>query len=90
MKVQAPDGLFAALTPREREVLRAMVAGKLNKVTAGELGISTRTVEVYRANVMAKTGAASLSELVARYTLEEANRSAWRDHGGGEAGRTRP
>jgi two-component system response regulator FixJ len=52
------------LTPREREVLEGVVEGKLNKVIAQDLSISPRTVEVYRANVMSKTGARSLSELV--------------------------
>lgn len=56
--------LLAQLSPRETEVLRGVVEGKANKVIAFELGISPRTVEVYRANVMTKTGAASLSELI--------------------------
>lgn len=56
--------LMAALSPREREVLHGVVGGKSNKVIAQELGISPRTVEVHRANLMAKTGASSLSELV--------------------------
>jgi two-component system response regulator FixJ len=56
--------LLASLSPRETEVLRGVVDGKANKVIAHELGISPRTVEVYRANVMAKTGASGLSELV--------------------------
>jgi two-component system response regulator FixJ len=55
---------LTGLSGRERDVLRGLVAGKLNKVIAHELGISPRTVEVYRANVMSKTGAGSLSELV--------------------------
>ena len=53
-----------SLSTREREVLEGLVAGRANKVIAYDLGISPRTVEVYRANVMSKTGAHSLSELV--------------------------
>ncbi len=56
--------VFDSLSGREREVLQGVIAGKLNKVIAFELGISPRTVEVYRANVMNKTGAHGLSELV--------------------------
>jgi two-component system response regulator FixJ len=56
--------VLATLSPRETEVLRGVVDGKANKVIAYELGISPRTVEVYRANVMAKTGAKGLPELV--------------------------
>lgn len=55
---------LAELSPRERDVLRGVVAGKINKVIAHELNISPRTVEVYRANLMAKTGARSVSELM--------------------------
>jgi len=58
------EGRLAELSPRERDVLRGLVAGKINKVIAHELGISPRTVEVYRANLMAKTGARSMSELM--------------------------
>jgi len=56
--------LLDQLSPRELDVLRGVVEGKANKVIAFELGISPRTVEVYRANVMTKTRAASLAELV--------------------------
>ncbi|MBL8551590.1 MAG: response regulator [Hyphomonadaceae bacterium] len=54
----------ALLTARERDVFDAIVAGDSNKVAAQRLGISPRTVEIYRANVMAKMHAGSLSELV--------------------------
>ncbi len=52
------------LSERERQVLEGLVAGKANKVIAYDLGISPRTVEIYRANVMTKMHAKSLSELV--------------------------
>ncbi|ACK50770.1 two component transcriptional regulator, LuxR family [Methylocella silvestris BL2] len=52
------------LSPREREVLDGLVAGLPNKSIAYDLKISPRTVEVHRANVMTKMGAASLSDLV--------------------------
>lgn len=55
---------LAALTPREREVMDRVVAGKLNKQIADELGISLKTVEVHRARVMAKMAVGSLAELV--------------------------
>ena len=53
-----------SLSDRERDVLEGLVAGKPNKIIAYDLGISARTVEVYRANVMTKMHADSLSELV--------------------------
>ena len=52
------------LSPREREVMERVVAGKLNKVIADELGISIKTVEVHRARVMQKLGVSSVAELV--------------------------
>jgi two-component system response regulator FixJ len=55
---------LASLSSREREVLEGLVAGKANKVIAFDLGISPRTVEIYRAHVMTKMNAGSLSELV--------------------------
>jgi two-component system, LuxR family, response regulator FixJ len=62
---------IAALSGREREVLGGLVAGHANKVIAFDLGISPRTVEIYRANVMTKMKAASLSELVRMAMLAE-------------------
>jgi two-component system response regulator FixJ len=53
-----------ALSKREREVLEGLVAGLPNKSIAFDLGISARTVEVYRANLMTKMGANSFSDLV--------------------------
>jgi len=55
---------FASLSEREREVLSGVVAGLANKTIAFDLDISPRTVEVHRANVMAKMEARSLPELV--------------------------
>jgi len=58
------EGRLAALSPRERDVLGGLVAGRANKQIAFELGISPRTVEIYRANLMDKMQAGSLSALV--------------------------
>jgi two-component system response regulator FixJ len=58
------EQVLATLSGRETEVLRGVIAGKMNKMIAFDLGISPRTVEVYRANVMSKTRANGLSELV--------------------------
>ena len=66
------QGRIKRLSEREREVLERLVAGKANKVIAFELGISPRTVEVYRANVMTKMQADSLSELVRMALVEDA------------------
>jgi FixJ family two-component response regulator len=54
------------LTPRERDVLDGIVGGKRNKLIAADLGISERTVESHRANLMAKAGAQTGAELVAK------------------------
>ena len=58
------DSRLAALSPRERDVLGGLVAGRANKQIAFDLGISPRTVEIYRANLMNKMQAGSLSDLV--------------------------
>ena len=58
-----------SLTAREREVLGLMILGKRNKVMAGDLGVSQRTVEIHRARVMEKMEARSLAQLV-RMMLE--------------------
>jgi FixJ family two-component response regulator len=55
---------FASLTPREREVFTQVITGKLNKIIAYELNISTRTVEIHRSKAMEKMGAKNLSELI--------------------------
>lgn len=57
-----------SLSGRERDVLDGLVSGRGNKVIAFDLGISPRTVEIYRANLMTKMGASGLSDLV-RMTL---------------------
>lgn len=55
---------YESLTPREREVMAFVVAGRLNKQVGGELGISEITVKAHRGNVMRKMKAASLPDLV--------------------------
>jgi two-component system response regulator FixJ len=58
------EGRLATLSKRERDVLEGLVAGLANKQIAHDLGISPRTIEIYRANLMTKMQAASLSDLV--------------------------
>ena len=60
---------IATLSGREREVMDGLVAGEANKAIAFDLGISARTVEVYRANVMMKMQTKTLSELVRMVTI---------------------
>lgn len=57
-------GRIQSLSPRERQVMDGLIAGMSNKVIARRFDISPRTIEVYRANVMTKMQASSLSELV--------------------------
>lgn len=56
--------IFDRLTPREKEVVVSLVEGKSNKKTATELGISVRTVEVHRANILDKLEVNSIAELL--------------------------
>ena len=60
---------IASLSRREREVMEGLAKGEANKAIAYDLGISARTVEVYRANVMMKMQAKTLSDLVRMVTL---------------------
>jgi FixJ family two-component response regulator len=64
---------FHRLTPREREVMDLVVAGRLNKQIAAELGLSHKTIEVHRAHVMNKMRAESLAELVRIAVVLEEN-----------------
>jgi len=58
-----------SLTPREREVMALVVDGRANKVIAVDLGLSERTVEIHRANVMEKMGARSVAHLVKMHLM---------------------
>ena len=58
------EAKLASLTPREREVLQHVVAGKLNKQIAADLGTVEKTVKVHRGRMMAKMGARSIADLV--------------------------
>ena len=62
------------LTPRERDVLEGLAKGLPNKSIAYDLGISPRTVEIHRANLMDKLGVKSLSEALRTAFAAEANR----------------
>lgn len=66
---KAAQKRYQSLTPREREVFHEVIKGKLNKVIAYELNISTRTVEIHRANAMDKMAAKNLSELINQANL---------------------
>jgi FixJ family two-component response regulator len=62
--VRKLSDLAATLTPRERQVFRAVALGRLNKQIAFDLGISEVTVKLHRGNVMRKMQAASVGELI--------------------------
>ena len=55
---------FAVLTPREHEVMTHVVAGRLNKQIAGDLGTVEKTIKVHRGRVMEKLGVRSVADLV--------------------------
>lgn len=63
-----------SLTPREREVMGLIVDGRANKVIAIDLGLSERTVEIHRANVMEKMGARSVAHLVKMHLTLNGNK----------------
>jgi len=58
------DALLSKLTGRESQVLERIVAGRLNKQIADDLGISIKTVEAHRANIMEKLGANTVADLL--------------------------
>jgi FixJ family two-component response regulator len=58
------EALLAKLTSREAQVLERIVAGRLNKQIADDLGISIKTVEAHRANIMEKLGANTVADLL--------------------------
>lgn len=63
-QLQRAQALLNSLTPREQQIFTRVCQGQANKVMAAELGISERTVEIHRSQVMQKSGARSLAELV--------------------------
>src|SRR5439155_4180867 len=65
--------LLTHLTPREREVMGLVIAGKPNKIIAADLGISSKTVEIHRGRVMEKMQVESVAELVRLDLLWKAN-----------------
>jgi FixJ family two-component response regulator len=64
IELRQVKSLLDTLTPREKEVLRWVIAGRLNKQIAFELGTTEKTIKVHRGRVMQKTGVTSVAELV--------------------------
>ena len=58
------EALLSKLTPREQQVLERIVAGRLNKQIADDLGISIKTVEAHRASIMDKTNSGTVADLM--------------------------
>jgi FixJ family two-component response regulator len=63
-ELDSVNARFAILTPREREVMTHVIAGRLNKQIAGDLGTVEKTIKVHRGRVMEKLGVRSVAELV--------------------------
>ncbi len=63
-QVSQLNALFSTLSPREREIMKHVTAGLMNKQVAAEVGLSEITVKIHRGNVMRKLNARSLAELV--------------------------
>jgi FixJ family two-component response regulator len=63
-ELSAIEAKIAALTPREREVLAHVVAGRLNKQIAGDLGTVEKTIKVHRSRMMEKLGVRTVADLV--------------------------
>jgi DNA-binding CsgD family transcriptional regulator len=71
-----PNWYLARLSGRERQVMDHVIAGKLNKTIADELGISIKTVEMHRSNIMRKLGARNVADLV-RLTMGSNSRASF-------------
>ena len=64
---------FSLLSPREKIVAESIIGGKQNKVIANDLGLSIRTIEMYRASLMRKLGAKSVADIVKAHVLKSSS-----------------
>jgi len=80
-EIQAIAPRIASLTPRELEVLDQMVAGKKNRQIAEDLGISTKTLDIHRANIMRKMQTKTVADLVRWRLMERADPLALQPQG---------